>query len=110
MRKLQIRPQGRVDLLEIWHHIAQDNIAAANRVGDEIDAAIRGLCEMPGKGHFRKDVTLPGYRFWTVYSYVIAYRFDNDSVTVIRVVHGRRNFGQLFRTQSFADDAFGESE
>jgi toxin ParE1/3/4 len=98
MRKLFIQPQGRADLLEIWHHIAQDNIGAANRVGAELDAAIRNLCEMPGKGHIRQDVKVPSYRFWTVYSYVIAYRYDDDTLTVIRDVHGRRNFRRLFNT------------
>jgi toxin ParE1/3/4 len=97
MRHLVIHPRGRVDLLEIWNHIAKDSIDVANRVSDEIDAAIRSLLEMPGKGHFRKDVKKRGYRFWTVYSYVIAYRFDDDSLTVVRVVHGQRSFKRLFR-------------
>jgi plasmid stabilization system protein ParE len=43
MRKLLFQPEARVDLLEIWRHIANDNIAVANRVGDELDAAIRRL-------------------------------------------------------------------
>ncbi len=41
MRKLLIQPQARVDLLEIWHYIAKDNGAAANRVTDELEANIR---------------------------------------------------------------------
>jgi plasmid stabilization system protein ParE len=40
MRKLLIYPQARVDLLEIWHQIAQDSVDAANRVADRIDLAI----------------------------------------------------------------------
>src|SRR4051812_409574 len=97
MRKLLIMPQARVDLLEIWHHIAPDSIDAANKVADRLDAAIRGLVEMPGKGHRRADVRPPHYRFWSVYSYVIAYRYDEQTLTVVRVVHGRRNFRRLFR-------------
>jgi len=68
MRRLLIQPQARVDLLEIWHFIAQDSIRAANRVADQLDSAIRGLVEMPGKGHTRRDVKDPRYRFWSVYS------------------------------------------
>jgi plasmid stabilization system protein ParE len=96
MRKLLIQPQARVDLLEIWHHIGRDSITAANRVGAALDAAIVDLAGMPGMGHTRVDVRDTGYRFWHVYSYVIAYRYDDTTLTVVRVVHGRRNFRKLF--------------
>lgn len=96
-RKLLVRPRARLDLLEIWHHIARDSREAADRVGERLDAAIRGLVEMPGKGHTRSDVKVPRYRFWSVYSYVIAYCYDDDTLTVVRVVHGARNFRRLFR-------------
>jgi plasmid stabilization system protein ParE len=97
MRRLLIQPQARVDLLEIWFYIAKNSRDAANRVSDKIDAEIRELLEMPGKGHTRADVKNPHYRFWSVYSYVIAYRYDEKTLTVIRVVHGRRDFRRLFR-------------
>jgi plasmid stabilization system protein ParE len=48
MRKLLIRPQARVDLLEIWHYIAQSNRDAADRVNERIEQAIRDLVAMPG--------------------------------------------------------------
>ena len=63
MRKLLVRPQARLDILEIWHFIARDSISNANRVTDRIESAIRGLAEMPGKGHRRADVKDPAYRF-----------------------------------------------
>ena len=72
MRKLLIQPQAGVDLLEIWHHIAGDDLAAANRVGERLERAIRDLVAMPGKGHTRSDVGVAHYRFWSVHSYVIA--------------------------------------
>jgi toxin ParE1/3/4 len=97
MRRILIQPQARVDLLEIWHHIAQDSIAAATKVTDRVEEAIEGLAQMPGKGHSRADVRNKAYRFWSVYSYVIGYRFDEETLIVVRVVHGRRNFRKLFR-------------
>jgi len=96
MRRLLIQPQARLDLLEIWQFIAEDSIVAANRVGEKLDAAIRGLQAMPGKGHCRSDVTHAQYRFWTVYSYVIAYRFDDETLLIVRIVHGHRDFRKLF--------------
>lgn len=97
MRKLLIQPQARVDLLEIWHHIAAESPAATTRVTQKIESAIRGLADMPGKGHTRSDVKDSRFRFWSVYSYVIAYRYDETALTVARVVHGRRNFRRLFK-------------
>ena len=63
MRKLLVQPQARVDLQEVWHFIAADSVNNANRVSDKLDAAIRGLLDMPGKGHTRADVRDKRYRF-----------------------------------------------
>src|SRR5258708_38344321 len=97
MRKLLIRPQARLDLLVIWHHIAADSVQNANRMHERLDAAIRELPRMPGKGHTRIDVPNPTFRFWAVKPYVIAYRYDDATLTVVRVVHGQRNFRRLFK-------------
>ncbi|HYO10087.1 MAG TPA: type II toxin-antitoxin system RelE/ParE family toxin [Tepidisphaeraceae bacterium] len=97
MRQLLIRPQARLDLLQIWHYIAADNPGAAEGVIERLESAMRGLAEMPGKGHRRSDVADVRYRFWSVFSYLIAYRYDAASLTVVRVVHGSRNVRGLFR-------------
>ena len=96
MRKLLVLPRARTDLLDIWHYISRDDPKAADRVLTRIETAISGLVSTPGKGHWRADVRDREYRFWTVFSYVIAYRYDESSLTVVRVVHGRRDFRKLF--------------
>jgi plasmid stabilization system protein ParE len=63
------------------------------KIRQEIDE----LARMPGVGHHRADVKSPTYRFWSVYSYVIAYRFTSRTLTVVRVVHGAMNFKKLFK-------------
>ena len=97
MRKILMRPQARLDLLEIWHYIAPHNMSTATRMVESLEAAIRGIAEMPGKGHTRRDVTDARYRFWSVRPYVIGYHYDDALLTVVRVVHGARNFRHLFR-------------
>jgi plasmid stabilization system protein ParE len=92
MRRILIRPQARLDLLEIWHHIALDGVDTANKVVD-----IRGLRDMPGKGHIRRDVMNPAFRSWSERPYVIGYRYDDHNVTLVRVVHGHRDFRRLFK-------------
>lgn len=63
MRRLLIQPQARLDLPEVWHHIAKDSVRTANRVGEKFEATLRTLTEMPGIGHRRADVQNKSYRF-----------------------------------------------
>ena len=96
MRRLVVQPQARLDLLEIWHYIATDSRQNADRVLASLEDALRDPQRMPGLGHQRADVRSPHYRFWTVHRFVIAYRFDEKTLTVVRVVHGSRDFRRLF--------------
>lgn len=100
MRKLLILPRARLDLLEIWHYLAKESLPAAQRVGDELDAAIRDLVTMPGKGHKRSEAGDERIRFWSVYSYLIIYRYDDSQLTVVRVVHGKRDLKKLLRRRT----------
>lgn len=79
--------------------IAQDSADAADRVRDDIEAAMLKLCDMPTMGHQRKDVMDEKLRFWSVYSYVIAYRHTRNRLLVARVVSGHRDFKKLFKSR-----------
>ncbi|MGC2695231.1 MAG: type II toxin-antitoxin system RelE/ParE family toxin [Candidatus Angelobacter sp.] len=85
-----LHPQAFSDLDEIWEFIAQDSLDSADRVIEEIHAAIQSLVKIPGQGHSRTDLTSRPLRFWLVHSYLIAYVPDHPLV-VIGVLHGRRN-------------------
>ena len=96
IRDLVIRAQARADLVEIWNYIAADNPKAADKVGRAFDAAVEMLQSTPGVGHPRPDVRDKPYRFWRVYSYMIAYQYTDKTVAIIRVIHGRRDFRRIF--------------
>lgn len=96
MKRLIISVPAVDDLEEIWNFIAEDSLEAANRVEGDLLAAMEKLCEIPGMGHERTDVKNKAYRFWKVYSYLIAYRVDGDVLYVSRVIHGARNLRKLF--------------
>ena len=95
--RFRVSPQATRDLLEIWQFIARDNLTVANKVSDDLDAAIRLLGQFPGIGHTRPDVKDPRLLFYSVYSYVIAYIPNPSPLRVLRVVHGSRNFKRLFK-------------
>ncbi len=84
------------DLDAIWRYIASDDRAAADRVDEALHAAMKTLAAMPGMGHRRADVEDPRYRFWKVYSYLIAYRLEGSVLLAVRVVHGARDLRSLF--------------
>jgi plasmid stabilization system protein ParE len=96
MSRIRVRPQARLDLLEIWHYVARDSIDAANRMADQFDATMRRIAEMPGIGHVRADVKDPRYLFYSAGKYVIAYRVEGKTIWIIRVVHGARDFRKIF--------------
>ena len=97
MSRYTLSARAKLDIQLIWNYIAETDIDAADRVKAEIRAAITQLVRMPGMGHRRLDVNNPRYRFWTVFTYVIAYIPDAKPLYIVRVVHGARNFKRLFK-------------
>jgi plasmid stabilization system protein ParE len=96
VKRYAISAQARLDLREIWNHIAERDLDAADKVLSDIEAGIEKLAEFPNLGHPRKDVTDPRLRFWRVHSFLIAYVPDARPLSVSRVVHGHRDFRRLF--------------
>jgi toxin ParE1/3/4 len=97
MRTLFLKPQATLDLLEIWNHLAEENFDAAVRFNLQIDADLEVLRQSPGLGHFRRDLTKKNVRFWTVFSWFIIYGFDDEQITILRVIHGMRNLKTILR-------------
>lgn len=86
-----LHPEAAQDILEIWEHVAIESISAAGRLRQEIFESIRDLVEFPHRGHTRTDLTSNPLRFQIVRDYLIAYAPDERPLTIVSVVHGRRN-------------------
>jgi antitoxin ParD1/3/4 len=89
MTEFRFHPEAEVDLNEIWDFIAEDSIDAADRVRDNIFAAIQKLAQTPNQGHRRGDLTSRPLRFWRVYDYLIAYA-PEERLSVSNSLSGRR--------------------
>ncbi len=98
MRHIIILPEAAADMRDIWKWIEDrdKDPTYADKVNSEIVKAIRNLGRIPGIGHIRNDVKDPHLRFKNVYSYLVAYKYDDETVTIVRVVHGTRDFTKLF--------------
>jgi plasmid stabilization system protein ParE len=97
MRDVLLRRRAEIDLDEIWDYIAKDSPANANAVVTRVERAIDSLAINPTKGHTRDDSRRPNFLFWYEKPYLIAYRYDEKTVYIERVIHGRRDLGHVFR-------------
>lgn len=98
MNAYELSAPARLDLLKIWNHIAEENTDAADRVMTNLRAAMEQLAEFPGIGHRRPDVS-ENYRCWRVYSFIIIYRPESKPMGIVRVLHGHRDFREVFRPE-----------
>ena len=95
-RHLIVAPCARSDLADIISYIELRNEAAAQRVLVNFKQEFWKLMHTPTLGHARPDVPDTRLRFWRVYSYMIAYRFDETRVEIQRIIHGHRDFTTIF--------------
>lgn len=85
---------ARDDLRQIWLHIADHSVAAADRVIDRIDRTLWSIARNPMIGESVERYRA-GMRRFTVGSYVLYYESIEDGIRLIRVLHGARRSDQL---------------
>lgn len=88
------RPRAEADLVEIWQFIARDDLRAADRQLDRIEAQCRLLASNPRLGRLRPEIAHDA-RAWVVGRYLILYRALNGGVEIVRIVHGARSIEQI---------------
>ena len=87
--------QAREDLIDIWLHIAADDLGAADRVLDRLELAAMNLTDNPRMGPARDDIRR-GLRYLVSGTFLILYQVAEDGVEIVRLVHGRRDLFGLF--------------
>jgi plasmid stabilization system protein ParE len=98
--KYRISRRADTDIERICDRIAEENPRAAERLDEPLHDAMQLLGRFPRIGHTRSDVEDKRYLFWAVGKYVVAYRVEHKEVVVVRVLHGARDFRQLFKRKS----------
>jgi len=82
------------DLLAIWDHIASDNSTAADRLWSRFNDRFKLLVSQPEMGQSQERCR-PGLRSITEGSYVIFYEPTKDGITIVRILHGARQWEEL---------------
>jgi len=104
-RRIIWPPPAEADLEELSERIGRANPRAARRFIEAVREATTRLAEMPELGGEYESanprlkglrvVTIPGFR-----NYLLFYRFNDDSLDVVRVIHGARDLDRLLPRES----------
>ena len=90
------------DALQIFVHIGQNNLDAAERFLQALDSDLRRLAEFPGLGTSRafKSAKLQGVRSIPITgftNYLIFYKATDVELQFLRVMHGARDIENAFQ-------------
>jgi plasmid stabilization system protein ParE len=91
MAQVIVAEQAKRDLRRILSDLNERaGYRVAERYADEFKAAYRRLAHVPAGGPPRRALG-PKTRIAIVLPYIVIYDHEDDAVTVVRVLHGRRN-------------------
>ena len=79
-------PLAAEDITEVWDHIADDNLRAADRWVDQLDEQFRLLATQP----------FMGLRSFPFGRYVIFYQPIEGGIDVVRLLHSARDVNAVF--------------
>ena len=93
MPQLVFTQLAQADLLEAWLYIAEDNLAAADRVLDTLEQESKALLLQPLMGRARPELGHQVRSWPSSTPYVLFYEVDGTDLTILRVLHHARDVG-----------------
>ena len=108
---VSIRSAAREDILRQYSYylIEKEAVRVAQRFLDAVQATIEMLCGMPSMGTPKifENARLVGLRSWPVDGFSairIYYYHDDETLRVLRVLHGKRDLDPLLEEETLEDD------
>ena len=95
MNRIEWSAAARQDLRDIRAHIARDSAQYARRFVDRIKAAVQGTQRFPAAAARVPDWDREDVREIFVGQYRILFRFDEDVVYVLAVIHAARRLPDI---------------
>ncbi|MGN1227435.1 MAG: type II toxin-antitoxin system RelE/ParE family toxin [Christensenellales bacterium] len=85
------------DLLKIKEYISQDSIKNAEKVISEIVSSFENIKMFPNSGNnlSSKIECDNKFKYTIEYSYATIYKIEGDVITILTVMHLKRNFSLL---------------
>ena len=95
MTNIVYTSSARLDLLEAWLFIAEDNLNAADQMLETINENISMLAQRPLLGRERPELH-ESLRSWiTQTPYILYYAPEADGLTIVRVLHYARDIQNI---------------
>ena len=96
MARLILSRRSKVDLLQIWNYLAENaSLETADRIVRFLYDRCDFLAKTPGLGQLQPSLG-DGIRTFSARKYVIFFERQSDGIRVLRIVHGSRDWEQLF--------------
>ena len=93
----RLTEQAEADLDDLWAYIAANNPDAADRLVEAVLESSWLHVRFPNMGQNRDELR-PGLRCFIVSPYVVFYRPVEDTIEVLRVLHGARDIASIFES------------
>jgi toxin ParE1/3/4 len=94
--RILVSDKAKIDLLRIHSYLAERNPTAAEALLLRFDEKFRQLADLPFIGRERSSLG-PGIRSAVVGNHLIFHTVGDDTVTIVRVIHGRMDIDAEFR-------------
>jgi len=92
MSRYVLSASARNDLDTIIDYLLEHaTIEATINVSERLENTLDKISKNPEIGHLRSDLSDTPIRFWLVDSYLILYLSDVSPISVVRILHGRRD-------------------
>ena len=99
MAELRVSPEAANDLWRLRHYIAVqlDSPVAAQKLVSHILESVRRLADFPKSGSPLSSVLdiETDYRFLVCGDYLIFYRLEQQTVSIVRILYGKRDYLKL---------------
>lgn len=98
MNEPRLTEQAKNDLVDLWMYIAANNLDAGDRMVEAILEGSRMHVRFPNMGQPCEELR-PGLRRFVVSPYVVYYRSVEETIEVLRIVHGARDIAGIFERE-----------
>jgi toxin ParE1/3/4 len=95
MSRLRLSRKAQSDIRKIWADVAEVRPMSADELVDSFYEKFRLAAMNPEMGEARPDVR-KGLRILSAGNYIIGFRRISQGISIVRVVHGARNWKSLF--------------
>ena len=95
MKQYHLTEEADNDLIELWLHVSQNDLEAADSLLAKFVRKFELLAKQPLIGRLRPEFA-PNLRSFIEGRYVVFYRLAPSGIEIVRIIHSARDMGAIF--------------